>query len=124
MSDEKDKFDFEGFFQGVELVAKQRELTMKQVGVETGVSASTLSRMAQGRGCDAESLAKLAKWANLDPREFVGALKAEGEEDTFAILSRTLRRDPNITSDARRAIESVFQTTYRSFAKTKAKPAK
>ena len=44
----------------------RRAKTWKQVAKDAEVSASTLTRMAQGRRPDVDSLAALADWSELD----------------------------------------------------------
>ena len=50
-------FDGDAFYRALETTVTARSTTWKQVAAETGVSASTLTRMAQGRRPDAASLA-------------------------------------------------------------------
>ena len=50
-------FDSEGFYSALATTVAAKKVTWKQVSTDTGVSASTLTRMAQGRYPDAASLA-------------------------------------------------------------------
>src|SRR6476659_9459837 len=64
-------FDAEGFFAAVDDVRASREITWKQVAQESEVPASTLTRMAQGRRPDVDSLAALLKWSGLSADDFI-----------------------------------------------------
>ena len=64
-------FDARALFGALESTVIARGRTWKQVAAETGVSASTLTRMAHGRGPDAASLAAVSAWAGLNPSDFV-----------------------------------------------------
>lgn len=64
-------FDSVGFLAALHRAAAARCKTMKDVSVETGVSQTTLSSMANGsRMCDAASLAALSAWAGINPARF------------------------------------------------------
>lgn len=66
----KANFDFAGFYEALCATIRARNVTMAQVGHQTGVSASTLSRMAKGQHPDAASLAALSAWAGINPAEY------------------------------------------------------
>ncbi len=66
----KQNFDAEGWFAALCRAVEARRATWQQVSKATGVSASTLSRMREGRRPDAASLAALSAWAGLNPAEF------------------------------------------------------
>ena len=67
-------FDTQRFADHVSVVARSRGLTMRDVGEQSGVSASTLCRSQ----FSLQSAAALASWANLSLDEYVLPL-AEGE---------------------------------------------
>lgn len=67
----KSLFDFKGYYEALCAVVAARKVTWVQVGHQTGVSPSTLSRMANGQRPDAASLAALSAWAGMNPAEFV-----------------------------------------------------
>src|SRR3712207_3200496 len=66
-------------------IRRKREevgLSLRDVADETGVSASTLSRIENGTGKpDADNIARLTGWLNM-PMERVMGNKAEGGEST------------------------------------------
>jgi transcriptional regulator with XRE-family HTH domain len=59
----KAEFDAQGFHRALDAVRAARRLNWKLVAEESGVSASTLTRLAQGRRPDVDSLAALVGWA-------------------------------------------------------------
>lgn len=61
----------DAFYRSLEATVKAKSMNWKQVSEETGISASTLTRMAQGRRPDSASLAALSAWAHLNPSDFV-----------------------------------------------------
>src|SRR5258708_28419926 len=71
MEESEKGFDLSSFYAALAATVKGRGITWKQASQETGVGASTLTRMAQGRSPDAASLATLSAWAGLNPAEYV-----------------------------------------------------
>jgi transcriptional regulator with XRE-family HTH domain len=112
-------FDGVAFFKALESTMIARSLNWKEVSKTTGVGASTLSRMAQGRGPDAGSLAVLAAWAGLNPGEFTNeGRKQVGKPEPLALLTTRLRDDPKLTPEAVSVLDQVIKATYRSLMKS------
>ena len=65
------KFDFEKFYQAVNAKREARSASWRQVAREIGIGKSTLARMAQNKRPDADGLAALSFWAQLNPADFV-----------------------------------------------------
>ena len=88
-------FDPSSFFKALDATVLARGLRWKDVSAQTGVSASTLSRMAQGRGPDAASMAVLSAWAELNPADFTSFPKPVSQRAApLALLTSSLRTDP------------------------------
>src|SRR5213078_1595384 len=68
---EKEYFDTEAFFAALDVVRQNRGKTWKEVAGESGVSASTLTRMAQGKRPDVDGLAALLAWSGLRADDFM-----------------------------------------------------
>ncbi len=88
MSDQT-KFDFASFFKALAATVASRSASWKTVSQATGVSQTTLSRMARGRQPDAESLTALSAWSGLDPVEFTGVTRQKAEP--LALVGKLLR---------------------------------
>jgi hypothetical protein len=65
------KFHFEKFYQAVNAKREERAASWRQVAREIGIGKSTLARMAQNKRPDADGLATLSFWAELNPADFV-----------------------------------------------------
>ena len=65
------KFDFQKFYQAVNARRLQRAVSWRQVAREIGIGKSTLARMAQNKRPDADGIAALSYWAQLNPADFV-----------------------------------------------------
>jgi transcriptional regulator with XRE-family HTH domain len=80
------KFEFEKFYQAVNAKRTQRAASWRQVAREIGIGKSTLARMAQNKRPDADGLAALSFWAEVNPADFVSIdpaapLARRGAED-------------------------------------------
>jgi transcriptional regulator with XRE-family HTH domain len=64
------KFDFEKFYQAVNAKRTERAASWRQVAREIGIGKSTLARMAQNKRPDADGLAALSFWAEINPAYF------------------------------------------------------
>jgi len=118
MSNENKGFNGDAFYRALESTVDARSKTWKQVAAETGVSASTLTRMAQGRRPDASSLAALSAWAGLNPSDFVDAPYKVAHPEPMAQISTLLRTDPNLETQAAEAVEAIVRAAYERFRKT------
>lgn len=67
------RFDFQKFYQAVNAKRAERAASWRQVAREIGVGKSTLARMAQNKRPDADGLAALSYWAEVNPADFVFA---------------------------------------------------
>lgn len=111
-------FDAEGFFAALDDQRDTRELTWKQVADESGVSASTLTRMAQGRRPDVDSLAALLKWSGLSADDYiVDADESETHAPSpLANVAAQFRRDKNLPPEGKKAIEATLKAMYQHFS--------
>jgi transcriptional regulator with XRE-family HTH domain len=117
MAIENKGFDGDAFYRALESTLEARSKNWKQVAAETGVSASTLARMAQGRRPDAASLAALSAWAGLNPSDFVDAPYKVSHPEPMAQISSLLRTDPNLDAQAAEAVEAIVRAAYERLRK-------
>ena len=106
-------FDAEAFYGALDLSRESRKLTWKRVAEQSGVSASTLTRMGQGKRPDVDSLAALAAWSGLDADDFVRTEEeSEAPEEPLARISTYLRSDRNLSPESARALEEIIKVAY------------
>lgn len=115
------RFDSEGFYKDLAATVKQRGVTWKDVSRATGVSPTTLTRMAQGRQPDAQGLATLAAWSGLNPADYVRIDERADRAETLAVISMVLRGDQTLSREAADAIDVMVQSAYERFRSNKAK---
>jgi transcriptional regulator with XRE-family HTH domain len=112
---ERAQFDAEGFFAALDSVRIARSANWKQVATGAGISQSTLTRLAQGKRPDVDSLAALLNWADLDANTFVRSGHQRVQEtEPLAMISTYLRADQSLTAEAADAIDRVVKATYEA----------
>ena len=109
----KSEFDNTGFYQALDSERASRRLNWKEVSALSGVSASTLTRLAQGRRPDVDSLAALVNWAGLSADDFFPALgEVENTDGALPKITSFLRNDPNLNENGRDAMINMVTAAY------------
>lgn len=108
----KPGFCIEAFCAVLDAQRLSRMLTWKQVAQESGVSASTLTRMTkEGKRPDIDGLAALLRWSGLKAEQFIGG-ERRNEPEALAAMTALLRADPKLDEASKRALEGVLKATY------------
>jgi len=110
----KIKFDSDAFYAALDAERQARQCTWKQVAYECDISASTLTRMSQGKHPDVNGLAALAAWSGLDVDRFFRSSAVKGAPEPLAVISTCLRTDPRLNEEAAVAIDQMVKAAYRS----------
>lgn len=111
-------FDSESYYRALDNIRGDKSLTWRQVSQATKVSASTLTRLAQGKNPDADSLSMLAAWSGLNPADFVM------DKDVRPIqpgglnqILTYLRADPSLSNESITALDHIITVAYKQFEK-------
>ena len=114
---------------------EQQGLSLRDVAEETGVSASTLSRIENGTGKpDADNIARLAAWLDMpiervmhgghgsasDPKPVV----YYPHESTPEIVEAHLRADRQLSPETAKALSELFRVAYAQFSHSPAAKAR
>jgi len=114
---------------------EQQGMSLRDLADETGVSASTLSRIENGTGKpDADNIARLAAWLDM-PIERVlhhGHRAANDpnpvvyypHESTPEIVEAHLRADKHLTPQTAKALSELFRVAYAQFSQPDAKSSR
>jgi transcriptional regulator with XRE-family HTH domain len=115
----KANFDADAFYSALDAQRVAQRLNWKQVAEKSGISASTLTRMAQGRRPDVDSLAALLSWSGLDATEFVRTESEQADHgpEPLAMISTYLRSDPNLSQEGATALDELIKATYSRLRK-------
>jgi transcriptional regulator with XRE-family HTH domain len=108
---------------------EEKKISLRAVASDTGVSASTLSRIENGIGTpDAATLSRLAQWLGMPlERLMTGSLMAVNDdvaepviyfptESMPSIVEAHLRADPKLKPETARALAELFRVAYTQFA--------
>src|SRR6266581_3104488 len=107
------RFDTVAFQAALDAQRQARKLTWKQVAVQAKISASTLTRMAQGRRPDVDRLAALCAWSGLKADDYIRPSRGSKAKATpLAMISTHLRADPNLTDDGAQMLEALVKAAY------------
>ena len=110
--EKKGWFDADAFHEALDGVRQARALTWKQVAAQSGVSASTLTRMAQGKRPDVDGLAALVAWSGLEADAYVRSAEVRPSPEPLALISTYLRSDKNLSPEAATAMNELVKATY------------
>ena len=108
----KEGFDLGSFHAALNAQRVAKGLTWKDVAEQSGVSASTLTRMSQGKRPDVDGLALLLAWSGLDALKFV---PTANEPEPMAEIAANLRADQNLSEDSAKALEDIIRVAYERF---------
>lgn len=113
---ERASFDADAFYAALDAVRATRKLNWRAVATEAQVSPSTMTRLAQGKRPDVDSLAALLDWADLDANAFVtrSTTKSDSDEAPLAMISTYLKADRNLSPQAAEAIDRVVKAAYEA----------
>ena len=112
------KFDGEGFFAALDAERHSRGLTWKKVAEQSGVPASTLTRMSQGRRPDVDSLAALCAWSGIAATDFTRSAHSKSHTPSpLAQIATCLRADPNLSKEGVQALEAIIKAAYAQIRK-------
>jgi transcriptional regulator with XRE-family HTH domain len=114
-------FDLPGFYAALDAERLARRLNWKDVSAASGVSASTLTRLSQGKRPDVDSLAALTAWLGMPVDRFMGRrAMAFGSASPLTQISSILRDDPDLNEDAAAALDEMIKATYARLRSKKA----
>jgi len=114
------RFDAEAFYAALDAEREARRLTWKQVAKEAKVSASTLTRMGQGKRPDIDSLTSLSAWCGLEVDGFIRErANDKNSPEPLTKITAVLRADKNLTPDGVEAIEAILKSAYSHLRKHK-----
>ncbi len=113
------------------ILKRRREelgLSLRDLSIETGISASTLSRIENGVGKpDADNIARLADWLKMPLDRILRKSKKDNleaviyypSESTPEIVEAHLRADKNLSPETAKALAELFRVAYEQFSRRK-----
>ena len=107
-------FDVAALHAALDSERRSRRLTWKDVAAQSNVSASTLTRLSQGRQPDVNSLAALTAWLGMSADQFMRTETIDqfGAASPLAQISSVIHRDPHLNPEGAVALEELIRATY------------
>lgn len=92
---------------GKMILAKRGTRGVRAAALEAGVSPATLSRVENGHMPDLATFAKLCKWVERDPREFLG-MEIDNEEAQPAAAIAHFKKKKTVSMETATALGSLI----------------
>lgn len=107
--------DVEALYAALDTRRRAKETSWREIATEIGVSASTLTRMAQGASPDVEGFGKMIRWLGTSADEFIaGSRKSmKKPEDLLVVVSRHLRASKELDPQSAKALENIIEAAYK-----------
>lgn len=108
------QFNGDAFYAALDAVRGERKLTWRKVAEQSGVSASSLTRISQGKRPDVDGLASLCAWAGLSADDFMQASDGHTSPEATPLTKALMlfRADPNLKKEQADALERIIQSAY------------
>jgi transcriptional regulator with XRE-family HTH domain len=94
------------------LNAKRGSRGVRAAALEAGISAATFSRVERGHMPDLETFAKLCKWLERDPRDFLDIEHVESEEKPAAVGH--FKKKKTVSMETANALGELILAAQRS----------
>lgn len=114
--------DVAALYGALEGARAQKELSWREVARQVGVSASTMSRLAQGLSPDITAFARMIRWLNVKAESFiredgraVDPLADEPQPELVAQLAPLLRARKDLNEHDVRFLEELIESAMRRF---------
>ena len=107
-------FDIPAFYSALDSHRTARHLTWKAAAAQSGVNASTFSRMAKDRSPNADGIAMLLAWSGLDVANFI---PDSCIPEPLALITSTLRTDQNLSPKNAEFLGEMIKVAYQHLRK-------
>ena len=108
----KSEFRLGAFHAALDSVRVARGLTWKNVADQSGVSASTLTRLSQGKRPDVDSLSALVRWSGLTADDYMPPARPAEPPEPLAEITSVVYSDNSLSTGDRDAMIDIIRTTY------------
>ena len=108
----KSEFRLGAFHAALDSVRVARGLTWKNVADQSGVSASTLTRLSQGKRPDVDSLSALIHWSGLTADDYMPPARSTVPSEPLAEITSVVYGDRSLSTGDRDAMIDIIRATY------------
>ena len=108
----KAEFNLDAFQVALDSVRVSRGLTWKNVADQSGVSASTLTRLSQGKRPDVDSLSLLIRWSGLTADDYMSPVLSDVRIEPLAEITSVVYGDHSLSAGDRDVMIDIIRATY------------
>ena len=108
--------DVEALYEALDVKRRSEGLSWRDVATAVGVSASTLTRMAQGASPDVEGFGKMVRWLGVSADNFIARARGRAskkQEELLVVVSRHLRASKELDPKSAKALEGIIEAAYK-----------
>ena len=107
-------FDFGAFLKAIDSVRVGRRTTWRKIADETGINASSLTRLQQGKRLGVDSVGALARWGGLNADDYFGPpADVPAGHNTQEELVALLRATPQLTAEGSEMLQRMIRAAYQ-----------
>jgi len=116
----RSEFKANAFYKALDSARIARNYNWKQVAEESGVAASTLTRISQGKRPDVDSLTSLVRWAGLSADAFVrDDNEMDFSSEPLTQITAVLQADRTLPDEGRDAMIDIITAAYQRLRRAK-----
>jgi transcriptional regulator with XRE-family HTH domain len=93
------------------IVAKRGALGVRAAAAQVGIGAATLWRVENGQMPDLQTFAKICRWLELDPADFLGLRFGSAPTPTAVVH---FRKSKTVSLETARSLAELILSTQRS----------
>lgn len=110
----QDELQLEALVGALDSERKARRLSWRKLAEQAGVSASTLTRMQQGRSPDLNTFTALTRWLNIPAERFYAKqVQSAKVDDPLAVVSTLLRGKKKLSPRAMAALQELVNASVK-----------
>ena len=106
------EFDFNAFFEALENVRVNKGISWKRLAEEVGMSASSLTRLQQGKKVDVDAVGSLSRWAGLNVDAYYTPTVSKNVGDTAEEMVSLLRADSDLSDEESAMLQRLIRAAY------------
>ena len=111
------QIDVAAFVGALDAQRQAKGISWRELARQTGVTASTFTRMRQGKRPDVNTFGALLQWLKLPAEDFmesrVKGRKGSAEPHPLAVASTLLRGKKKMSPEGMAAIENLVRAAYK-----------
>jgi transcriptional regulator with XRE-family HTH domain len=109
------QIDVETLVAALDAERRTRGLSWRQLAKDAGVSASTLTRMQQGKSPDVNTFSSLTRWLKIPAERFYveQSQNTAAHDDPMAVISTLLRGKKKMNPKALSALQELVNAAFK-----------